>query len=40
MFFDESGKAVFRIDTCIRNVRPEGPPVLVLSRGYLDESNL
>lgn len=40
VFFDESGKEVFRIDTYTRNVRLEGSMALVLSKGYLDEPQL
>ena len=40
VFFDESGKEVFRIDTYTRNVRLEGSMALVLNKGYLDEPQL
>ena len=40
VFFDESGKEVFRLDTYIRNVRLEGAMELVLNKGYVDEPQL
>lgn len=40
VFFDESGKEVFRLETYTRNVRLENSMSLVLNKGYIDEPQL